>query len=96
VTHRRTDRNQATIVQALRECGAIVIDLSSVGAGCPDLLVSFRGKARLLEVKNRDGRGVILTPAEQRFFQTWEQAALPAQIVTGPEAALLAIGAIEG
>jgi hypothetical protein len=35
-------------------CGASVQSLASVGRGCPDLLVGFKGRNLLLEVK--DGR----------------------------------------
>lgn len=50
----RIDANQNEIVQALRTLGATVQILAEVGKGCPDLLVGFRGKNHLLEIK--DGR----------------------------------------
>jgi len=65
---RRVDVNQAAIVRALRESGASVAVLSSVGRGLPDLLVGFQGVNFLLEVKNLEGRGARLTPAERDFF----------------------------
>lgn len=48
----KTDRNQAEIVAALRDAGATVQPLHAVGKGCPDLLVGFRGRNMLLEVKD--------------------------------------------
>jgi hypothetical protein len=48
----RTDANQAEIVAALRKIGATVQPLHQVGAGCPDLLVGFRGVNWLIEVKD--------------------------------------------
>ena len=48
----KVDRNQAEIVEALRKIGATVQPLHSVGAGCPDLLVGFRGVNYLIEVKD--------------------------------------------
>lgn len=48
----KVDRNQAEIVAALRQAGATVQPLHSVGQGCPDLLVGFRGRNVLIEVKD--------------------------------------------
>lgn len=48
----RTDDNHSEIVSALRQCGAFVTSLAAVGKGCPDLLVGFRGRWMLIEVKN--------------------------------------------
>jgi hypothetical protein len=46
----RTDANQAEIVAALRQIGVEVTDLSAVGGGVPDLLLSYRGYWLLAEV----------------------------------------------
>ena len=48
----RVDKNQAPIVHALRKIGAVVTPLHMVGRGVSDLLVSFRQKWFVLEVKN--------------------------------------------
>ncbi len=69
-TH-RTDSNQAAIVQALRQAGASVCSLASVGSGCPDLLVGWAGANLLLEIKNPAGRGLRFTPAEREFAGRW-------------------------
>jgi hypothetical protein len=45
----KRDGNEKPIVAALRKAGASVIRLSEPGA--PDLLVLFRGKLSLLEIK---------------------------------------------
>ena len=47
----RADGNQADIVAALRKIGCSVQSLTSVGRGCPDLLVGCNGRNVLLEVK---------------------------------------------
>lgn len=64
----RVDTNHAEIVKALRKCGCSVYDLSRVGKGFPDLLVSFRNGNRrdlaLLEVKAHRGRQ---TAAQLKF-----------------------------
>lgn len=50
----RVDANQPEIVAALRSIGAEVTDLSRVGSGVCDLLVSYRGNWYAIEIK--DGR----------------------------------------
>ena len=68
---KRTDHNQAKIVSALRDAGATVRILSTVGGGVPDLLVGWQGSNYLLEVKNLDGRGDRMTKAELKFWEAW-------------------------
>ena len=48
---KRVDTNQKEIIHALRTFGAVIVDLSGVGKGCPYLLVGFKGKTYLIEVK---------------------------------------------
>ena len=51
----KPDANQPEIVQALRDIGAVVFLI-----GRPlDLLVCFRGKLTLMEVKNPDGENKV-------------------------------------
>lgn len=72
-----TDANQSAIVDALRKAGASVQSLSAVGAGCPDLLVGFRGRNWLMEVKLLPARGRVkpsearLNPAQKRWTVCW-------------------------
>lgn len=66
----KVDSNHGEIVQALRKVGCRVLDLSRVGQGCPDLLVSVaNGKYGrdlvLMEIKA--GRGQA--NAAQRAFE---------------------------
>jgi hypothetical protein len=67
------DSNQKEIVSALRKAGATVQVLSSVGDGCPDILVGHRSKNYLLEIK--DGTAPPsqrkLTPDEQNWHDAW-------------------------
>lgn len=70
----RTDANQGEIVQALRAIpGVRVQSLASVGAGCPDLLVGYKGRNFLMEVK--DGAKAhsqrLLTRAEIEWHCSW-------------------------
>jgi hypothetical protein len=48
----RVDANQPDIMSALRKVGAAVWPLFREGGGCPDLLVGFRGRNYLFEVKD--------------------------------------------
>ena len=61
----KVDRNQAEIIAALRGAGATVQPLHTVGQGCPDLLVGFRGRNFLIEVK--DWRKA---PSQKRLNET--------------------------
>ena len=65
---KRTDSNQSSIVAGLREFGASVADTHIVGKGFPDIVVSYRLKVYLMEIKSADGR---LTPDEQKFHNEW-------------------------
>ena len=64
----RIDANQSEIVDALRSAGAQVQSLAAVGRGVPDLLVGFRGRLFLFEVKQP---GAALTPDEARWHGQW-------------------------
>ena len=66
--HGKKDTTQDGIVAALREIGAHVQSLASVGDGVPDLLVSYRGAWFVFEVKSPGGK---LTECEKK----WHDAA---------------------
>lgn len=90
----KVDANQAEVVKALRAAGCGVLDLSSVGKGCPDLLVHppTYPECRmvvLMEVKNKKGRGDKLTPAQEKFHAEWKGWIYR---VTSPAEALDAMG----
>lgn len=88
---RKVDGNHTAVVAALRAVGAWVADTSRLGGGFPDLLVWFRGRWHLLEVKD----GTLppsarkLTDAEQRFV---ERCPDKVHIVASIPEALAAIG----
>jgi hypothetical protein len=50
----RVDENQKYIVKGLRAMGVAVQPLHAVGQGCPDLLVGYKHKNYLIEIKNPD------------------------------------------
>jgi hypothetical protein len=73
--NKRTDHNQAEIVECLRRAGCSVQVLSEFGHGVPDLLVGItthKGKAVnvLVEVKNPSGR-CDLTKSEECWIKAW-------------------------
>ena len=86
---RKVDGNQQAIVTALRQVGASVIHLHTVGHGCPDLLVGYRGVNHLIEIKADNGR---MTQAQLALHGAWRGA--PVIIVRSVDEALQAIGAI--
>ena len=91
----RRDANHAEVRDGLRAAGCKVLDLGAVGKGCPDLLVGFRGRLRLLEVKDgsKPPSARELTPDEQAFFREWgDGARLPVHVVRSLDDALVAIG----
>jgi len=87
MTRKRTDDNQTSIVKALRDAGASVQSLASIGRGCPDLLVGYAGKTHLIEVKARTGK---LTVQESDWALWWNGAEV--RIVRSVEQALEVIG----
>jgi hypothetical protein len=70
----KVDANQSEIVQAARDVGASVLILSSVGNGCPDLLIGYDGINLLIEVKDgsKPPSARRLTPDQVTFFEQWE------------------------
>lgn len=64
----KVDNNQSAIVARFRELYCSVQDLSSVGAGVPDLLVGCMGVNLLGEVKSAKGKK---TPAQVDWHRLW-------------------------
>lgn len=79
----RVDANQAEIVKAIRKIGAEVTHLHTIGKGVADLLVSFRQKWFVLEVKDgaKCASARELTPDEEEWIG--KQRA-PVFVVTSP------------
>jgi len=65
---KKVDLNQPELVRALRGVGASVQTIHTIGMGCPDLLVGFRGHCFLLELKSATGR---LTHYETEWQRSW-------------------------
>lgn len=64
----RVDSNQREIVEFARSHGCTVAHLHTLGRGIPDLLIGYRGRNYLIEVK---GEKKLLTEDEQNFFSKW-------------------------
>lgn len=93
----RRDTNHAPIVKALKAAGRSVLDLSSVGGGCPDLLVGWgRLHMLLMEIKHdrEDGGGGNhpVTENQLEWHRQWK--GLPVVVVRSPEEALEATGVL--
>jgi len=84
---RNVDANQAEIVEALRGVGASVLVLN----GIFDLLVGFRNRTFILDVKNPLGKN-RLTDRQEAEFEMWcgDVIAFPRSV----EEALAAIGLV--
>lgn len=90
----RTDANHSEIVDALRDAGCWVLDLSAVGDGCPDLLVhgpTFNWHFVLLEIKDgsKSPSRRKLTPDQVEFHAGCRG---PVVIVKNVTEALAAVG----
>lgn len=68
----RIDATQPAIVKALRQIGAFVQPLNAVKGGCPDLLVGYRGRWFVMEVKDggKPPSGRKLTEDELEWWQS--------------------------
>lgn len=99
------DKSEPDIIDALRKVGATVWQVS--GKDIPDLLVGYKGRTFLLEVKTRGleytdkrngktyKRDGALRAGQKEFFASWRGG--PAREVYTPEEALMAVGApVEG
>lgn len=70
---KRVDDNQKRIVEQLRKLNISVQHLHTVGQGCPDLLLGFRNRNFLVELKDesKPASAKKLTDDEQEFFNEW-------------------------
>lgn len=87
----KVDDNQKAIVKVLRQMGCSVQHLHSVGAGCPDLLVGYKGLFNiLLEIK--DGTNAPskqkLTPDQVIWHRDWRGQV---EVVNSEDTAILAV-----
>ena len=88
----RIDRNQPEIVKALRMMGATVQPIHTIGHGCPDLLVGYRGHNIVMEVKDeqKPPSARALTADEMMWHVMWQGQVC---VVNSVDEALAVIGA---
>ena len=79
---KRTDANESSIIQAMQKIGAHVYRIAKP----LDLLVTFRNRTLLMEVKTDKGK---LTPVQEKFLATWPGEA---HIVRTIDEAICALG----
>ena len=70
---RRVDSNHAKIARGLIAIGCLVHDTSAAGGGFPDLVVGFRGRIFLIEIKDGDKPPSArqLTTDQAHFHKRW-------------------------
>lgn len=73
MTRSKIDANQREIVAALVAMGATVQSLATVGDGCPDVLVGWRGRNLLMEIKDgsKAKSARKLTPKQIQWHRYW-------------------------
>lgn len=92
---RRRDANHAEIVRALLAVGCSVVDTSNIGIeGFPDLIVGYRLRTVLIEIKAPDERGRLSRGAQRSAVRQAEWRAKwrggPVFVVRSPEEAISA------
>jgi hypothetical protein len=65
----KVDGNHGEIVDALRAMGCSVQSLAKVGNGCPDAIVSWKGKNVLMEFKQP---GEKLNAIQRKWHNEWQ------------------------
>ena len=85
---KKVDRNHSLIVRDLRRVGAIVQSTAELGKGMPDILVAWKGRNFLFEIKDpmQPASKQRLTPHEKEFHQIWKTAGQVDVIRTTEEA----------
>ena len=70
----RVDDNQREVVASLRGMGCTVQHLHAVGQGCPDILVGFRNRNFLIEIKDgsKPPSARKLKPQQQEWHDAWK------------------------
>jgi hypothetical protein len=74
MTFKRTDKNHAEIIKALRKIPNLsVFSTHEVGKGFPDIVIGYKGINYLIEIKdgNKPPSARKLTDCEVKFHQDW-------------------------
>lgn len=91
---KRIDANHNVIVDGLRAVGAEAQSLASIGRGCVDVLVAYRGSWYVAEIKDgsKPPSKQVLTPDEKKWHERFSAKA-PVHIWRSLDDALKTIGA---
>jgi hypothetical protein len=91
---KRIDANHNAIVDGLRAVGAEAQSLASIGRGCVDVLVAYRGSWYVAEIKDgsKPPSKQVLTPDEKKWHKKFSAKA-PVHIWRSLDDALRTIGA---
>lgn len=68
----RTDKNQKQIEKVLKQLGASVKSTSQLGNGFPDLIIGYKGKTYLVEIKGENSYGKTLRESQIKFKNSWK------------------------
>jgi len=82
----KVDAGQAEIVKALRKVGCSVLSLAAIGKGAPDILLGYKGKNVLIEIKRSKGK---LNDQQEAFKSEWRGDLC---VVRSVDEALMVIG----
>jgi len=93
---KKIDSNHNVIVDGLRAVGAEAQSLASIGKGCVDVLVAYRGAWYVAEIKDgsKPRSRQALTPDEIKWHERFSAKA-PVHIWKSLDDALRAIGALK-
>lgn len=83
----KRDKSESEIVEAMRGVGASVLYLSMKDA--PDVLIGFRGRDYLAEIKTGKGK---VRPGQAEWHENWQGS--PVLVLRNVDEALQAIGAV--
>lgn len=64
------DKNHKEIVAYLEKLGYSVLSLASMGAGCPDIIISTKEEMWFAEIK--DGKKAKTTADQKSFYRRWK------------------------
>ncbi len=65
----KIDSNHTEIVDQLFLCGCSVQSLATIGNGCPDILVGYKGYNFVFEIKTEKGK---LNQRQKDWFHQWD------------------------
>jgi hypothetical protein len=71
---KRVDENHNLIKHTFIALGASVLDLSRVGQGCPDMLIGYKGKCAMVEIKSSNK--AQFTEPQLKFIKNWRGSSI--------------------